>query len=129
MMRKQKLSHDLVDRVSSYEDAIEDAVAEIDQTGVSRVALQKTLDSVRETLTNICGEPLTNSEGGQETDGEFAQNPFSLFGKKKEYSAGFWTEDGEYHNATLKGRNVADAKRFAKRGWGKNIEFDIIEEM
>lgn len=129
-MGMQKLSHDLVNRVCLFEDVIEEAVAEIDQTGTSRIELQRTLDSVRETLTNARVEPLAEDAGEQEiNEGALVANPFSLFGKMKEYSAGFWTEDGEYHNATLKGRNVAAAKRYARKGWGKNIEFDVIEEM
>lgn len=120
-MRTQRVNNKLVERVSLFEDAVEAAVAEIDQTDGSRVGLQNTLDSVRETLADAYGEPLTGDE--------LVQNPFNLFGKMKEYSAGFWTEDGDYHNATLKGRNVAAAKRYARKGWGKNIEFDVIEEM
>jgi hypothetical protein len=126
MIRTQKVNQKLVERVSIFENAVEAAIAEIDQTDGSRFELQKSLDSVRETIATAYGEPYADNGGEQET---VKKNPFNLFGKKKEFSAGFWTDDGEYHNAILKGRNVADAKRFAKKGWGKNIEFDNIEEM
>jgi hypothetical protein len=127
----QRENQELVKRVASFEDAVEAAIAEIDQTDGSRFELQETLDSVRGTLATAYGEPFTNDTDEEETveNETIKKNPFSLFGKKKEFSAGFWTEDGEYHNATLKGRNVAEAKRFAKKGWGKNIEFDVIEEI
>ena len=121
-MRGQRVNQHIIERASLLESAIEEAIAEIDQTGGSRIGLQKTLDTVRETLANTYGEPFSDS------DGENVKNPFSLFGKKKEFHAGFWTADGEYHNAILKGKNIADAKRFARRGWGKGIEFDVIEE-
>ncbi len=127
-MSGQKLNQQLVERVSEFENAVELTIAQIDQTEGSRVGLQQTVDSVRETLANVYGEPFADADAQETTDGEFVQNPFGLFGKKKEFHAGFWTADGEYHNAILKGRNVADAKRFAKKGWGKDIEFDVIEE-
>lgn len=113
----------LKERVSEFEEAFQDAVAEIDQTDGSRIQLQNTLDSVREILENASGESFTDA-----TQAGSVQNPSRFFGKKKEYDAAFWTDDGEYHYAILKGRNKTDAKRFAQKGWGKNIEFDYIEE-
>ena len=50
----------LRERVSELEEAIVEVVAEIDQTDSNRVALQETLDSVRETLGNAYGENLTD---------------------------------------------------------------------
>ena len=50
----------LRERTSEFEEAIVEAVAEIDQTDGSRVGLQNTLDSVRETLANAYGETLTD---------------------------------------------------------------------
>ncbi len=51
---------DLRDRVSEFEEATVAVVAEIDQTDSSRVGLQETLDSVRETLANVYGDSLTD---------------------------------------------------------------------
>jgi hypothetical protein len=48
------------ERVSDFEEATVNAVAEIDQSDSSRVGLQATLDSVRETLANAYGESLTD---------------------------------------------------------------------
>jgi hypothetical protein len=48
------------ERVSEFEEATVNAVAEIDQSDGSRVGLQTTLDSVRETLANVYGETLTD---------------------------------------------------------------------
>jgi hypothetical protein len=50
---------ELRERVSDFEEATVNAVAEIDQSDGSRVGLQATLDSVRETLANVYGETLT----------------------------------------------------------------------
>ncbi|MBX7172646.1 MAG: hypothetical protein K1X72_16880 [Pyrinomonadaceae bacterium] len=50
----------LRERVSELEEAIVEVVAEIDQTDSNRVALQETVDSVRETLGNAYGENLTD---------------------------------------------------------------------
>lgn len=50
----------LNDRVVEFEQAIVQAVAEIDQTDSNRVALQETLDSVRETLSEVYGDTLTD---------------------------------------------------------------------
>jgi hypothetical protein len=122
-MKKETVNQNLVQRMSDLEDALSESIAEIDQTSGSRNELQETLDSIRGTLATAYGEPFTN-----DVNEDIKKNPFWSFGEKKEYYAGFWTEDGEYHNAYLKGRNKADAKRFAKKGWGKNIEFDYIEE-
>jgi hypothetical protein len=47
------------ERVSEFEEATVNAVAEIDQSDGSRVGLQATLDSVRETLANAYGDTLT----------------------------------------------------------------------
>ncbi len=51
---------ELRERVSEFEEATVDAVAEIDQSDSSRVGLQATLDSVRETLANVYGDTLTD---------------------------------------------------------------------
>jgi hypothetical protein len=48
------------ERVSEFEEATVNAVAEIDQSDGSRVGLQATLDSVRETLANAYGDTLTD---------------------------------------------------------------------
>jgi hypothetical protein len=48
------------ERVSDFEEATVNAVAEIDQSDSSRIGLQATLDSVRETLANAYGESLTD---------------------------------------------------------------------
>lgn len=50
----------LTDRIGEFEEAVVEAVAAIDQTDGSRVGLQETLDSVRETLGDVYGETLTN---------------------------------------------------------------------
>lgn len=50
----------LTDRIGEFEEAIVEAVAAIDQADGSRVGLQETLDSVRETLGDIYGETLTD---------------------------------------------------------------------
>jgi hypothetical protein len=47
------------ERVSEFEEATVNVVAEIDQSDGSRVGLQATLDSVRETLANVYGDTLT----------------------------------------------------------------------
>lgn len=60
------------ERVSEFEQAVVEAIAEIDQTDSNRVALQETLDSVRETLANCYGDTLTddvNEHLGIETIG------------------------------------------------------------
>ncbi len=51
---------ELNERISELEQSIVDVVAEIDQTDSNRVALQETLDSVRETLANAYGDTLTD---------------------------------------------------------------------
>jgi hypothetical protein len=51
---------ELRERVSDFEEATVNAVAEIDQSDSSRVGLQATLDSVRETLANVYGDTLTD---------------------------------------------------------------------
>lgn len=51
---------ELHQRISELEESIVEVVAEIDQTDSNRVALQGTLDSVRETLGNVYGETLTD---------------------------------------------------------------------
>jgi hypothetical protein len=48
------------ERVSEFEEATVNVVAEIDQSDGSRVGLQATLDSVRETLANVYGDTLTD---------------------------------------------------------------------
>jgi hypothetical protein len=48
------------ERVSEFEEAMVNVVAEIDQSDGSRVGLQATLDSVRETLANVYGDTLTD---------------------------------------------------------------------
>jgi hypothetical protein len=129
-MTTEKVNQKLVERISSFEDAVETVIAEIDQTDTSRLALQETLDSIRETLATAYGEPFTNNADEEEiSENETVKkNPFGLFGEKKKYWAGFYTEDGDYHTASLKGKNKADAKRFARKGWGRIIRFDYIEE-
>ncbi len=122
-MTTEKVNQKLVERISSFEDAVETVIAEIDQTDGSRLGLQESLDSIRETLAAAYGEPFINN-----ADEEIKKNPFWSSGEKKKYGAGFWTADGEYHNAILWGRNTAEAKRFAKKGWGKITEFDYIEQ-
>lgn len=66
------------ERVSEFEQAVVEAAAEIDQTDGNRVALQETLDSVRETLANAYGDTLTDDVNeflGIETiDGETADD-------------------------------------------------------
>lgn len=52
--------NETAERVTEFEEAIVIAVAEIDQTDSNRVALQETLDSVRETLANVYGDTLTD---------------------------------------------------------------------
>lgn len=47
-------------RVAEFEEAIVEVVAEIDQTDSNRIALQETLDSVRENLANVYGDTLTD---------------------------------------------------------------------
>lgn len=51
---------ELRERVSEFEEATVNAVAEIDQSDGSRVGLQATLDSVREIFANAYGETLTD---------------------------------------------------------------------
>jgi hypothetical protein len=51
---------ELRERVSDFEEATVNAVAEIDQSDSSRIGLQATLDSVRETLANAYGDTLTD---------------------------------------------------------------------
>jgi hypothetical protein len=48
------------ERVSEFEEATVNVVAEIDQSDGSRVGLQATLDSVREMLANVYGDTLTD---------------------------------------------------------------------
>lgn len=48
------------ERTTEFEQAVVEAIAEIDQTDSNRVALQETLDSVRETLANCYGDTLTD---------------------------------------------------------------------
>lgn len=52
--------NDLSDKVMEFEEAIVSAVAEIDQTDGSRIGLQNTLDTVRETLAEAYGDTLTD---------------------------------------------------------------------
>ena len=54
------INDELRERISELEEAIVEVVAEIDQTDSNRVALQETVDSVRETLGNAYGENLTD---------------------------------------------------------------------
>ncbi len=64
---------ELRERVSEFEEATVNVVAEIDQSDGSRVGLQATLDSIRETLENVYGDTLTddvNEYLGIETDDE-----------------------------------------------------------
>jgi hypothetical protein len=51
---------ELRERVSEFEEATVNAVAEIDQSDGSRVGLQTTLDSVREIFANAYGDTLTD---------------------------------------------------------------------
>lgn len=61
MTRQEQIEFDeTTERVAEFEEAIVQAVAEIDQTDGSRVALQETLDSVRETLANCYGDTLAD---------------------------------------------------------------------
>jgi hypothetical protein len=63
----------LKERISEFEEATVIAVAEIDQSDSSRVGLQGTLDTVRETLANVYGDTLTedvNEYLGIETEEE-----------------------------------------------------------
>lgn len=68
----------LNNRIGEFEEAVVSAVAEIDQADGSRVALQETLDSVRETLADCYGDTLTedvNEHLGIETvDGEIQED-------------------------------------------------------
>lgn len=62
------------EKLTEFEEATVQAVAEIDQCGGSRLELQQTLDSVRETLAGCYGENLENSVneflGIETVDGE-----------------------------------------------------------
>ncbi len=48
-------------KLNEFEEATVEVVAEIDQCDGSRVSLQETLDSVRETLANCYGENLQDA--------------------------------------------------------------------
>ena len=51
----------LHERIEEFEGSIVEAVAGIDQTDGSRIELQQTLDSVRETLANVYGDSLDDA--------------------------------------------------------------------
>ena len=75
MTKQQRdLLNEATERSSEFEEAIVEAVAQIDQSDASRVGLQETLYSVREILENAYGDTLTddvNEHLGLETvDGE-----------------------------------------------------------
>ena len=65
-------------RIVELEESIIQAVAEIDQSDSSRVGLQQTLDTVRETLADVYGDTLTddvNEHLGIETvDGDIDED-------------------------------------------------------
>jgi hypothetical protein len=56
---KEKVS-ELETRVTELEEAIVQAVAEIDQADGSRIGLQEAMDSVRTTFETAYGEALTD---------------------------------------------------------------------
>ncbi len=49
----------LNNRIIEFEEAIVEIVAAIDESDSSRIALQGTLDTVRESLANVYGDTLT----------------------------------------------------------------------
>ncbi len=57
---KKSRVNELNDKVLEFEEAIVSAVAEIDQTDGSRIGLQNTLDTVRETLADAYGDSLSD---------------------------------------------------------------------
>lgn len=77
-MSKPTVIDNLNARIVELEESIVQAVAEIDQSDSSRVGLQQTLDSVRETLSDAYGETLTddvNEHLGIETvDSDFDED-------------------------------------------------------
>ncbi|MGI8494264.1 MAG: hypothetical protein ACR2L1_02985 [Pyrinomonadaceae bacterium] len=61
----------LHERIEEFEGSIVEAVAGIDQTDGSRIELQQTLDSVRETLASVYGDSLDDAVAeylGTDTD-------------------------------------------------------------
>lgn len=51
----------LYERIEEFENAIVEAVAEIDQTDGSRIGLQQGMDSAREILANVYGEGIEDA--------------------------------------------------------------------
>ena len=54
--RERQQFDQVTDKLTEFEEATVQAVAEIDQCDGSRLAMQETLDSVRETLTTTYGD-------------------------------------------------------------------------